>query len=160
MPLQDRVGTGRAHGMRSWLFTRFRFYGTTTLVALYGICVFMHSATFAFPSGSTPSHCLTDDHHRIANVRLLDGIHIHGSIQVHGDGAMDQRAGNSMKGGDGTPKCHADACCGLFCCAAITGDSAVGLPVQASLVFRALDECLDGHGPKCIGRPPKPFLSL
>ncbi|MCI0465499.1 MAG: hypothetical protein L0Y57_00585 [Beijerinckiaceae bacterium] len=145
--------------MLSWIVTRFRFFGTITLVALYAICVVMPSA-MASPSGSTPSHCQIDDHHRIANGRLLDGIHIHRSIQVHGGGAMDQRAGNSMKGGDGKSKRHDGACCGLFCCAAITGDSALGLPVQASLVFRALDERLDGHGPKRIGRPPKSFSSL
>jgi hypothetical protein len=28
-----------------------------------------------------------------------------------------------MQGGDGKLKYHAGACCGLFCCAAITGDS-------------------------------------
>jgi hypothetical protein len=146
--------------MLSGLVSRFRFYGAITVVALYAICVVMPSATLAFPSGSTPSHCQTDDHHRIANVRLLDGIHIHGSIEVHGDGAMDQRAGNSMKGGDSRPKCHAGACCGLFCCAAINSGTIVAQPVQAFLLFGALDERLDGHGPKRIGRPPKPFLSL
>ncbi len=145
--------------MLSWLVTRFRIHGTISLVALYTICVVMASAALALPSGSTPSHCLTDAYHRIANVRLIDGIHIHGSIQLHGDGAMDQRAGNSMKGGDGKPKCHTGACCGLFLLRRY-GDSALGRPVQTSLVFRALDESLDGRGPKRIGRPPKPFLSL
>lgn len=145
--------------MLSWHVTSFRFYGATILVALYAICVVMPSA-IASPSGSTPSHCQIDDHHRIANVRLLDGIHIHGSIRVDGDGAMDQRAANSMKGGDGKPKCHAGACCGLFCCTAINSGTTIAEPVQASLLFRVLDERFDGHGPKRIGPPPKSFLSL
>ena len=145
--------------MLSWLVPRLRFYGAITLVALYAICVVMPSVALAFPSGSAPSDCLTDDHHRIAN---QDGIHVHGNIQVHGDGAIGKYPGNSMEGGAGNLKCHGGACCGLFCCAAITGDSGATVvqPVHASLLFEALDERLDGHGPKRIGRPPKPFLSL
>ncbi len=148
--------------MLSWLATRWRFYGTTTLVALYAVCVVLPSVTLAFPTGGAPSRCLTDDHHRVANVRLQDGIHIHHSIHVHGDGAIGKHADNSMAPGNGKPKCHPGACCGLFCCAAITGDSGATVvqPVHAPLMFAALDERLDGHGPKRIGRPPKPFLSL
>jgi uncharacterized glyoxalase superfamily metalloenzyme YdcJ len=90
---------------------------------------------------------------------LEGGLHVHGSIHA---GATDKHDDNSMKGGDGKLKCHAGVCCGLFCCAAITGDSgaAVVQPVHSSLLFGALDERLDGRGPKRIGRPPKPFWSL
>jgi len=140
--------------MLSWIVTRFRFFGTITLVALYAICVVMPPA-MAFPSGRAPAHCLTDDHHRIANVRLQ--YDIHGSIHVLGDRAIDKHADNSM---NGKLKCHAGACCGLFCCAAINSGTTIAQPVQASLLFGVLDERLDGHGPKRIGRPPKSFLSL
>jgi hypothetical protein len=149
----------RERGMLSRLFPRMRFYGAITLVALYAVCVVMPSVALAFRSRSAPSHCLADNHHRIAN---QDGTHVHGSIHVHGIGAIGKHPGNSMEGGAGTLKCHAGACCGLFCCAAITGDSdaTVVQPVHASLLSGALDEHLDGRGPKRIGRPPKPFLSL
>jgi hypothetical protein len=75
---------------------------------------------------------------------------------------IGKHADNSKEGGDGKLKCHAGACCGLFCCAAITGDSGATVvqPVHASLLFGALDERLDGRGPTRIGRPPKSFLSL
>jgi hypothetical protein len=95
----------RERSMLSWLVLRMRYYGAITLVALYAICVVMPSAALAFPSGSAPSHCLTDDHHR---------IDVHGSIHVHGSGAIGKRPGNSMEGGDGKLKCHGGACCGLF----------------------------------------------
>src|ERR1700730_12586149 len=140
--------------MLSWLITRLRSYGAITLVALYALCVIMPPVASAFPSGIAPSHCLTDDHHGV----LRNGIHIH----TLGDGAIDKHADTSMNGGDGKLKCHAGVCCGLFCCAAITWDSgaAVVQPVHASLLFGALDERLDGRGPKRIGRPPNPFWSL
>ncbi len=144
--------------MLSWLVPRLRFYGAITMVALYAFCIVMPSVALAFPTGSAPSQCLTDDHHRIAN---QDGIRVHGRIHVQSSSAIGKHAGNSMEGGDGKLKCHGGACCGLFCCAAITGDSGATVvqPVPASL-FGALDVRLDGHGPKRIGRPPKPFLSL
>src|ERR1700730_12943286 len=140
--------------MLSWLITRLRSYGAITVVALYALCVIIPPVASAFPSGSAPSHCPTEDHHG----GLRDGIHIH----TLGDGAIDKHVDNSMKGGDGKLKCHAGVCCGLFCCAAITGDSgaAVVQPVHSSLLFGALDERLDGRGPKRIGRPPNPFWSL
>lgn len=134
--------------------TRLRFRSAITLVVLYAVCAVLPSAVWAFPHGGTSSHCLTGDRHAVSDVR--HGIH------TPGDGAMDKRADNSMKRGDGKLNCHAGACCGVFCCAAITGDSG-GTPVQpvhASLLFGALDERLDGREPKRIGRPPKPFLSL
>jgi hypothetical protein len=139
--------------MLSWLITRVRSYGAITLVALYALCVIMPPVASTFPSGSAPSHCLTDDHHGV----LRDGIHIH----TLGDGAADKHADTSMNGGGGKLNCHAGACCGL-CCAAIAGDSAatVTLPVQASPLFGTLDERLDGRGPQRIGRPPKPSWSL
>jgi hypothetical protein len=140
--------------MLSWLITRVRSYGAITLVALYALCVIMPPVVSAFPRDSAPSHCPTDDHHAV----LRDAIHAH----TLGDGAINKHADNSMNGGDGKLKCHGGACCGLFCCAAITGDSG-GTPVQAvhaSLLFGALDERLDGREPKRIGRPPKPFWSL
>ena len=139
--------------MLSWLITRVRSYGAIILVALYALCVIMPPLASAFPSGSAPSHCPTDDHHGV----LRDGIAIH----TLGDGAIDKHADNSKEGGDGKLKCHASACCGLFCCAAITVDSgAIIQPVHASLLFATVDERLDGRGPKRIGRPPKSFLSL
>jgi hypothetical protein len=108
----------------------------------------------AIPSGSVPSHCSTDNHQGV----LRDGIHIH----TLGGDALDKHADTSMNGGDGKLKCHAGACCGLLCCAAITGDSGATVvqPVHASLLFGELDERLDGRGPQRIGRPPKSFLSL
>ena len=141
--------------MLSWLITRLRFYGAIILVALYAVCVVMPSIALAFPSGSAPSHCLTDHHRGVSEAQVQGGIHIH----VDGD---SKHADNSMEGGDGKLKCHAGACCGLFCCAAITGDSGATVvqPVHASLLFGALDERLEGCGPKRIGRPPKSFLSL
>jgi hypothetical protein len=144
--------------MLSWLITRLRLYGAITLVALYAVCVIVPPVA----SGrNAPSHCPTDHHHGVSEARLQDGIHVQGS-HVDGDGAMDKHAGNSMEGGAGKLKCHTGACCGLFCCAAITWDSgAIAVqPVHASLLFGALDERLDGRGPKRIGRPPKSFLSL
>jgi hypothetical protein len=146
--------------MRSWLITRVRFYGAITLVALYAVCVVMPSVTLAFASRSAPSHC---PHHRgVSDARLQDGIHVDGRIHVPGDGATDKHADNSKEGSDGKLKCHAGACCGLFCCAAITGDSGATVvqPVHASLLYGAIDERLDGCGPERIGRPPKSFLSL
>ena len=139
--------------MLSLLIARLRSYGAITLVALYALCVIMPPVASAFPSGSAPSHCPTDDHHGV----LRDGIH----IPTLGDGAINKHADNSLNGGDGKLKCHAGACCGLFCCAAITGDpgATVVQPVHASL-FGAPDESLDGRGPKRIGRPPKSFVSL
>jgi hypothetical protein len=140
--------------MLSWLVTKVRSYRAITVVALYALCVIMPPVASAFPSGIAPSHCLTDDHHGV----LRNGIHIH----TLGDGAIDKHADNSMKGGDGKLNCHAGACCGLFCCATITGDSGATpvQPVHASLLFGALDERLDGRGPKRIGRPPKSSVSL
>ncbi len=140
--------------MLSWLTTRLRSYGAITSVALYSVCVIMPPVAWAFPRGGTSSHCLTGDHHGVSDVQ--HGIH------VHGDGAIGKYADNSMEGGDGKLKCHAGACCGLFCCAAITSGPAATMVqfVHASLSFGALDERLDGRGPKRIGRPPKPFLSL
>jgi hypothetical protein len=138
--------------MLSWLVTRLRFYGAITLVALYTVCVIMPPVASAIPRGGTSSHCLTGDRHGVSDVQ-------HGTP---GDGAIGKHAGNSVDGDDGNnPKCHAGACCGLFCCAAIIGDSGATIePVRASRLFGSLDERLDGRGPKRIGRPPKPFLSL
>ena len=139
--------------MLSWLVTRLRFYGAITLVALYAVCAVLPSVAWAFPRGGPSSHCLTGDRHGVSDAR--HGVH------TPGDGAIGKHTGNSADG-DGKLKCHAGACCGLFCCAATTGDSGatVAQPVRASLLFGALDERLDGRGPKRIGRPPKPFLSL
>jgi len=143
--------------MLSWPVTRLRFYGAITLVALYALCAGLPSVALAFPRGGISSHCLPGDRHGATDIRL-HRIHIH----TRGDGAINKHADNSMEGGDGKLKCHAGACCGLFCCAAITGDSGANAVqrVHASLLFGALDERLDGHGPKRIGRPPKTFLSL
>ena len=140
--------------MLSWHTTRLRSYGAITLVALSAVCLVMPSIASAFPRGSAPSHCPTDGHHGV----LRDGIHTH----TLGDGAIDKHADASMNGGDGKLNCHAGACCGLFCCAAITSDPAATMVqfVHASLSFGALDERLDGREPKRIGRPPKPFWSL
>jgi hypothetical protein len=142
--------------MLSRLVTRLRFYGAITLVALYAVCAVLPSVAWAFPRGGTPSHCLTGERHGVSDVQrgIDDGIRTPGAIGKHTE--------NSMEGGDGKPKCHVGACCGLFCFAAITGDSGATVvqPVHASLLFGALDERLDGHGPKRIGRPPKSFLSL
>ena len=140
--------------MLSWLITRVRSYGAITMVALYAVCVIMPPLASAIPSRSASSHCPTDDHHGM----LRDGIHVH----TLGDGAIDKHADTSRNGGDGKLNCHAGACCGLFCCAAITGDSGATAvqPVHASLLFGALDERLDGRVPKRIGRPPKTFWSL
>ncbi|MDQ6702739.1 MAG: hypothetical protein M3Z96_06365 [Pseudomonadota bacterium] len=140
--------------MLNWLVTRVRFYGAITLVALYAVCAVLPSVAWSFPRGGTSSHCLTGERHGVSDV--------HHGIHTPGDGAIGKHTDNSMEGGDGKLKCHAGPCCGLFCCAAITGDSGATVvqPVHASLLFGALDERLDGHGPKCIGRPPKPFLSL
>jgi len=140
--------------MLSWLITRVRSYGAIILVALYALCVIMPPVASAFPRGSAPSHCPMDDHHGV----LRDGIHIH----TPGDGAIDKHADTSVNGRDGKLNCHAGACCGLFCCAAITGDSGATVVqlVHASLLFGALDERLAGREPKRIGRPPKPFWSL
>ncbi|HEY4848897.1 MAG TPA: hypothetical protein VIH87_14215 [Methylocella sp.] len=140
--------------MLSWLVTRLRSYGVITLVALYAVCVVMPSVAWAARRGGTSSHCLTGDRHGVSDVQL--GIH------TPGDGEIAKPTDNSEDSGDGKPKCHAGACCGLFCGAAITGDSGATVvqPVHASLLFGALDERLDGCEPKRIGRPPKPFLSL
>src|ERR1700730_7500155 len=140
--------------MLSWLITRLRSYGAITVVALYALCVIIPPVASAFPSGSAPSHCPTEDHHGV----LRDGI----PIPTLGDRAIKKHPDTSMTGGDGKLTCHAGACCGLFCCAAITGDSgaAVVQLVHASLLFGALDERLAGREPKRIGRPPKPFWSL
>ena len=149
--------------MLSWHTTRLRSYSAITLVALYALCLVMPSIASAFPNGSAPSHCPTDDHHGAPEVRLQDGIHIptldDNAIYRH---AEYRRADNSVDSGDGKLKCHGGACCGLFCCAAITGDSGATLvkPGHASLLFGALDERLDGRGPQRIGRPPKSFWSL
>jgi hypothetical protein len=141
--------------MLSWLVTKVRFYGAITLVALYSVCVVMPSVALAFPRGGTSSHCQTAGRHGVADIRLQDRVHIHTP-------AIDKQADNSTEGGDGKLKCHAGACCGLFCCATITVDSGATVvqPVHASLLFGALDERLDGRGPKRIGRPPKSFVSL
>jgi hypothetical protein len=141
--------------MLSWLITRLRSYGAITLVALYTVCVIM-------PPVASGHNAPTDHCRGVSEARLQGGIHVHGSIHVPGDGVIDKHADNSMEGGDGKLKCHARACCGLFCCAAITWDSGATVvqPGHASLLFGALDERLDGRGPKRIGRPPKSFLSL
>jgi len=140
------------------LIPRLRFYGAIILVALYAVCVVMPSVALAFPSGSAHSHCLTDDHHGVSQVQLRDGIH----SPTLGDSAIDKHADNSMKGGDGKLKCHAGACCGFSCFAAIASDPAatIALPVQASPSFGALDKPPEGRGSKRIGRPPKSFLAL
>jgi hypothetical protein len=140
--------------MLSWLITRVRSYGAITLVALYAVCVVMPPVA----SGrNAPSHCPTGHHHGVSEARLEGGLHVHGSIHA---GATDKHDDNSTKGGDGKLNCHVGACCGLFCCAAITGGATPVQPVHASLLFAALDERFDGRGPKRIGRPPKSFLSL
>jgi hypothetical protein len=156
--LWDRGGSGREHSMLRQLIPRLRSYGAITLIALYAVCVVIPSFALAFPSGGAPSHCLTDDHHGVLEAQVQVGTH----IPTLGDNAIDKHADDSMKGGAGKLKCHAGACCGLFCCAAITGNSGATVvrPIHASLLFGALDERLDGRGPKRIGRPPKPSLSL
>jgi len=139
--------------MLTGLFTRLRSYGALTLVALYAICVIMPPVASAIPGRDAPSHCPTDHHRGVSEARLQGGTHVHGSIHA---GAIDKHADNSMEGGDGKLKCHAGACCGLSCCAAIAGDfGAAVTPVHASLLFGALDERFDGLGSKRIGRPPK-----
>jgi hypothetical protein len=117
----------------------------------------MPSIALAFPRGSAPSHCLTDDHHGVPEAQVQVGTH----IPTLGDNTIDKPADDSMKGGDGKLKCHAGACCGFSCFAAVTSDPAatMALPVEASPSFWALDESLDGLGPKRINRPPKSFLS-
>ena len=144
--------------MLSWLVTRLRFYGAITLVALYTLGVIMLPVASAIPRGGTSSHCLTGDRHGVSDVQYG----IDHSIRTPGDGAVGKHTENSVDGDDGKLRCHAGACCGLFCCAAIIGDSGATVvrPVHASLLFGALDERLDGRGPKRIGRPPKPFLLL
>src|ERR1700730_19236135 len=124
--------------MLSWLITRLRSYGAITVVALYALCVIIPPVAAAFPSGSAPPHCPTEDHHGV----LRDGI----PIPTLGDRAINKHADTSMNGGDGKLNCHAGACCGRFCCAAMTGDpgATVVQPVDASLLFGALDESLDG----------------
>jgi hypothetical protein len=132
-----------------------RSYSATILVALYAVCVVMPSIALAFPSGSAPSHCLTDDHHGVARGQVQVGTH----IPALGDNAIAKHANTSMKSGGGKLKCHGGACCGVSCFAAIASDpaSTMALPVQASLSFGALDEHPEGLGPKRIGRPPKSF---
>jgi hypothetical protein len=139
-----------------------RSYGAITMVALYAVCVIMLPVASAIPSHNAPSHCPTDHQRGVSEAPLQGRIHVHGSIHVPGDGVTDKHADNSKEGGDGKLKCHAGACCGLFCCAAMTGDSGATVvqPLHASLLFGALDERLDGRGPKRIGRPPKSFVSL
>ena len=112
--------------MLSSIIIRLRSYGAITLVALYAVCVIMPPLASAIPSRSASSHCPTDDHHGM----LRDGIHIH----TLGDGAMGKHAADSKEDGDGKLKCHAGACCGLFCCAAIIGDSGATVePVRATV---------------------------
>ena len=153
-----RDGSGHEHGMLSWLIIRLRSCSAITLVVLYAACVVLPSAALAFPSGRAPTHCLTNVRLDITGAQLQDGITIH----TPSDSAIHEHAGDSKEGGDGKLKCHVGACCGFSCAAAITGDSAdiIVRPVQASLLFRRLDESLDGCGPERISRPPKSFLSL
>ncbi len=148
--------------MPSWLITRLRSCSAMILAALYAVCIIMPSAALAFPSGRASTHCLTGDPHGVTNVRFQNGIDIHGSIHTRGDSAIHVHAGNSKEGGDGKLKCHAGVCCGLFCFAAVSSDSAATFvqPVHASPAFGTLNESLDGRVPKRIGRPPKSFLSL
>jgi hypothetical protein len=132
-----------------------RSYSAIIFIALYAVCVVMPSIALAFPSGSAPSHCLTDDHHGVDRGQVQVGTH----IPALGDNAITKHADNSMKGGGGKLKCHAGACCGVSCFVAIASDPAATMaqPEQASLSFGALDECPEGLGPKRIGRPPKSF---
>ena len=141
--------------MLRWLIPTLRSYGVITLAALYAVCAVMPSVALAFPSGNTPSHCLTVDHHGVPEAQVQAGTH----IPALGDNAIAKNADNSMKGGGGKLKCHAGACCGFSCFAAIASDPAatMALPVQASLSFGALDERPEGLGSKRIGRPPKSF---
>ena len=148
--------------MLSWVISRLRSCSVMILATLYAVCIIMPSAALAFPDASTSSHCLTGDRRGVTDVRFQDGIDIYGSIHTLGDRAIHEHPGNSKEDGDGKLKCHAGACCGLFCFAAVTSDSAATFvqPVHASPVFGTLNESLDGRGPKRIGRPPKSFLSL
>lgn len=141
---------------------RVRFWSAIALAALYAVCVVSPSVALAFTNGYAPSHCLTGDHPRMSDARLRDDIRIHHGINALSDGAIDNQANNPVDDGGGKLKCHADACCGSLCFAAIIGDFArtLGQPVLAAALFEALDERLDGRKPKCIARPPKPFLSL
>jgi len=143
--------------MLSWLITRLRGCSAIILVVLYAACVVLPSAALAFPSGRAPAHCLTSVRHGITDAQLLDGTNIHTL-----DSAIHEHAGDSKEGGDGKLKCHVGACCGFSCFAAVASDFAATIvrPVQASPLFRRLDESLDGCGPGRISRPPKPFLSL
>lgn len=137
------------------LIPRVRSYGAITVVALYAVCVVMPTIALAFPSGSAPSHCLSDDHHVSSEAQVQAGTH----IPSLGDNAITKHADNAMKDGGGKSTCHAGACCGVSCFAAIVSDPAVTLaPLeQASLSFGALDEHPEGLGSKRIGRPPKSF---
>jgi hypothetical protein len=141
--------------MVSWLVPRLRFYGAITLVALYTGCVVMPSVTWAFPRGGAPSHCLSDDHHGAPETQVQAGTH----ISALDDNAIAEHAGNFTKGGGGKLKCHAGACCGVSCFAAIAcgANATMTQPVEASLAFAALDERPEGFGPERIGRPPKFF---
>jgi hypothetical protein len=132
-----------------------RSYGAIIFVALYTVCVVTPSNALAFPSGSAPSHCLSDDDHGLPKAQVQAGTH----IPALGDNAITKHADNSMKGGGGKLKCHAGACCGVSCFAAIASDPAATIvpPEQASLSFGALDERPEGLGSKRIGRPPKSF---
>ena len=158
VPFGDRVKSGREHSMLTRLVPRLRSYGAIILIAVDIVCVVMSSIALAFPSATTHSHCLTNDHHEVSEVRLRGGLH----IPTLGDSSIDKHVDNSMKGGDSKLKCHAGGCCGLSCFAALTSDSAATIvrPVHASSLFQRLDESLDGCRPERISRPPKPFLSL
>lgn len=89
----------------------------------------------AIPRGGTSSHCPTGDRHGASDVQhgINDGIGTLGDTLR--DGAIGKHAGNSVDRDDGNnPKWHAGACCSLFSCAAIIGDSGATVePVRATV---------------------------
>jgi hypothetical protein len=147
--------------MLTRLTKRLRFFVAIALAALYAVCVVAPAVAMALASGAAGAHCLTDDHHGVAQTHIQGQAQ--SNVHVHKDGTAHEHDHDMVPATDGDSQSSlTGTCCGLFCFSAVTGDvdAIVDQHIHASRVVPALDGGLDGRGPDRINRPPISPLSL
>jgi hypothetical protein len=126
------------------LTSKWRLRAGALSVVLYALCFVAPVAAFAFSDGSMPAHCLSSNHHAIADA------------YGHDDGMADPA---SDPGADdhGYPA----KCCGLFCVSAIAPamDFVSSRTTPLVLMASVPAESLSGRGFDRIDRPPRNLSS-
>lgn len=141
----------------AWMLTRLtrklRWRAAVMIAVLYAVCSIAPSLALAFADGPTAAHCLTEDHHGVANPAAHD----------HGDGVIHSHSNDGASSTDGDDGGGAAGkCCGIFCVNALPSSThlAFGQPVHGSGLMPVLQDHLAGRGPDRIDRPPISSLSL